>query len=414
MRERVVITGISCISPFGIGPSRLYDALAAGQCGVAPIATFDTTDCRSHAAAAVTGFDPVTFIPPMKLRRMDAVSRLALSCAKLLAEDGVTAMDGDGADATGVALGTWTAGLDSLTEYLDALVAHGPMGVPAILFSSTISNAPASLCAIEFGLHGPNVTFNQREVSSLAAIAFSVGAVRSGRTAAMVTGGADCLEETFFKVYDRFRVLSPTRAADDDMHDAVESARPFDRRRNGFVLGEGAYLLLVESASVAASRGAREYGEILGVGATSSPAALNAWPADSAGVARAMRLALEDAALSCDDVSAVIAAANGAPELDRTEADAIRDVFAERAVPVCSIKGAIGECGAAGAAAIIAILMSASKGCLPPTAGFAESDPACPVAVTGHPRPMKGQVLLINGVAAGGTHYCLAIRIGPS
>src|SRR6185436_11798808 len=162
--------------------------------------------------------------------------RLALASTKLLLDDaGLAASD---LFNVGIALGTYTAGLDSLVEYLGGLTDHGPMGVPAILFSNTVSNAPASLCAIEHTLHGPNVTFNQREASSLSALLFSVGAIRDGRAPAMVSGGADGIEETFFKVHDRFRSLSPMRRFDP----ADECARPFDRCRSGFTLGEGGFL----------------------------------------------------------------------------------------------------------------------------------------------------------------------------
>src|SRR5207244_3056327 len=177
-------------------------------------------------------FDPAAFIPPMKLRRVDAVSRVALACARLLFDDAGCAPGSGGSDDIGIALGTFTAGLDSVVEYMVGLTEHGPTGVPAILFSNTVSNAPASLCAIEFGTRGPNVTFNQREASSLAAIVFSVGAIRDGRIATMVSGGADCVEETFFKVHDRFRALSPMRQRG-KARVANEAARPFDLPHNG-------------------------------------------------------------------------------------------------------------------------------------------------------------------------------------
>ena len=205
MRERVAVTGISAISSFGIGHRPLVEALLAGCCGVAPVASFDTAACHSHRAAVVQGFDPASFIPPLKLRRIDSVGRLALACTRLLFADAGVATGLEGCDETGVALGTFTAGLDSTVEYLQGLTDQGPTGVPALLFSNTVSNAPASLCAIEFGLRGPNVTFNQREASSFAALIYSVGAIRDGRVRAMLTGGADRLEETFFKVHDRFR-----------------------------------------------------------------------------------------------------------------------------------------------------------------------------------------------------------------
>lgn len=408
MSERAVITAIGCISSFGLGHRAFVDAIGSGRSGIAPIDRFDTTTCRSHCGATIRGFDPAAFISPLKLRRVDAAGRLALGCARLLLDDAGLMPSASGRDDMGIALGTSTAGLDSLVEYLDGLTSHGPTGVPAILFSNTVSNAPASLCAIEFGLRGPNVTFNQREASGIAALAFSVGAIRQGRTAAMVTGGADIIEETFFKVHDRFRALSPMRG--ERRAGAAEAARPFDRHRNGSILGEGAFLIVVESAAAAAARGARVYGEILGVGATASKAPPNGWPADSAGLVSAMRLALSDGGLVPDDIAAVVGTANGSPELDRLEADAIMETFGGRPIPVASVKGAIGESGAAGAAGLVAGLLSIAGGAVVPTVGFEAADPALAVLVSRGPQPVRGHTFLVNSVASGGTSYSLAVR----
>jgi 3-oxoacyl-(acyl-carrier-protein) synthase len=406
MPHGVAITGLGCISSFGIGHAALVNAIAAGRTGIAPIARFDTSSCRSHCAAALNGFDPAAFIPPLKLRRVDAVGRIALACARLAFDDAGCRPDASGRDDVGIALGTFTAGLDSLVEYLDALTRQGPQGVPAILFSNTVSNAPASLAAIEHGLRGPNVTFNQREASSLGAIAFSVGAIRQGRAAAMLTGGCDAIEETFFKVYDRFRALSPMRGR----RDGAEMARPFDRARNGPSLGEGGFLLLAESRAAADARGARVYGEVLGVGATATPAALNGWPKSSAGLASAMRLALADAQIDAADVAAIVGAASGSPVLDRLEAEAVTAVFGRREVPMLSIKGAIGESSAAGAAGLVTGLLTMATGSLPPTAGLLELDPALGIHASPLPQAAAGRTFLVNSVASGGTQYSVVAR----
>ena len=413
MRERAVISGIGCISCFGLGHQAFIDAVKSGASGIAPVTTFDTAPCHSHCASTIQGFDPALFIPPIKLRRIDSAGRVALACARLLVDDAAYEPGGRVSGDAGIALGTFSAGLDSTVEYLAGLTDHGPTGVPAILFSNTVSNAPASLCAIEFGLHGPNVTFNQREASSLAALAFSVGAIRDARTTAMVSGGVDCVEETFFKVHDRFRALSPMRrrGPEDSGRVIQEASRPFDRRRNGPILGEGGFLLLIESASAAEQRRARVYGEIVGVGAGASSAPLNAWPADPSGLVRAMKLALSDGKLGPDEIAAVMATANGSPHLDRLEAEAIGEVFGARAIPVASVKGAVGESGAAGAASLIAGLLSLSDGVVVPTTGFEQADPACSVAVSVSRQPISGSIFLVNSVASGGTHYSLAIRV---
>lgn len=409
MPRRVAITGIGCVSCFGLGRETFIDAILSGKSGVAPITRFSTADCRSHLAATIRDFDPSAFISPLKLRRVDAVGRMALACTRLLLDDGGCRPDAGGRDDLGIALGTTTAGLDSLVEYLGGLIDHGPTGVPAILFSNTVSNAPASLCAIEYRLRGPNVTFTQREASSLSALAYSVGAIRQGRTTAMVTGGADCVEETYFKVFDHFGAPSPGRRRSD----GIEAARPFDRDRNGFVLGEGAFLLLLEEASAASARGVRVYGEVLGVGASASPTRLNDWPASANGLVDAIQAALFDAKLRPDEIAAVIGTANGSLALDRLEAHAVTKVFGD-STPLASIKGAIGESGAAGAAGIIAGLLSLADCTLVPTSGLANLDPALSLNSSGHSRLVDGTTFLVNSVASGGTNYSVVVRACPA
>jgi 3-oxoacyl-(acyl-carrier-protein) synthase len=220
----------------------------------------------------------------------------------------------------------------------------------------------------------------------------------------MLTGGADRIEEMFFKVHDRFHALSPMRAGSD------EAARPFDRRRNGFVFGEGGFNVLVESETAARERSARIYGKILGLGMTASRTELNQWPADPAGLTRAMHLALADANLSPDRIDAVYATANGSPHLDALEATALSTVFGDRRVPIASVKGAIGENGSGGAASLVAGLLTLAQGVIVPTVGFAESDPASVVNVSSTARPSDGDTFLVNSVASGGTNYSLVVR----
>jgi 3-oxoacyl-[acyl-carrier-protein] synthase II len=405
MRERVFITGIGCISSFGLGVQPFMDALFAGRTGIVPVQTFDTSRCRAHRAALVQDFDPAASIPPLKLRRMDDVSRLALVSAKATFEDaGWPVGEGQSHDRVGIAFGTYTAGLDSMVEYLRGLIKNGPAGVPALLFSNTVSNAPASLCAIELGLRGPNVTFNQREASGLSALAYAAAAVADARADAMLTGAGDKIVETFFKAHDLFHALSPRRSSE------PEIARPFDRRRNGYVLGEGCFTLLLESERSAAARNVRVYGEVVGIGATGSRAGINEWPADPAGLCRAMTDACSQARVAAHDAVAVFGAADGSPDLDRMESTAINTAWGGRRIPVVSLKGAIGESSSGGIASIVAGLVGIAAGRLPPTVGWAEHDALCDVEVSAAARDCPAGVFLVNSVASGGANYSVAIR----
>jgi 3-oxoacyl-[acyl-carrier-protein] synthase II len=400
MRDNVVITGAGCISSLGIGVETFADELLAGRTGIAPITTFSTEGCRSHAAALVRDFQPSRYIEPMKLRRFDEVGRLALATCRLAIED---ARLPTGSDAVGMVMGTATSGLHSTVAHVHRLMTEGPASVPALGFSNTIGNAAASLCSIEFGLHGPNVTIGQKQASALAAIAFASAGLWQGRAAAFICGGVDDIEEQFFRVHDRLGVLSPVDGLE-------EASRPLDARRNGFVLGTGGHLVVLETSSAAARRGAAVYGEVLGVGASSNDCPLNGWPTEPCGIVRAMTAALTQGGVTADDVTVVFASANSTPALDRAEALAIQQVFGARRVPVVSIKGAVGEFGAVGAASLMAALLCLRRGTLPPTVGFAQPDPGCPVDVSASARPSDGRLALINATADGGAQFSLLVR----
>ncbi len=406
MVERVAITGLGLLSSLGRDPTSFVDALLAGTSGISEITAFDTRACRSHRAGKLRDFDPTEFIDPNKLRRIDEVGRLAVSSGKLALADAGVETNGVAASEIGIVIGTYTAGLDSTVDFLSGLVRGGPADVSPLLFSNTVGNAPASLCALEFGLKGGNVTVTNREASSLAAIAYSVNLLRHRRASALITGGVDHVEANFFRIHDRFHVLSPVDRGE-------EAARPFDRFRNGFVLGEGAFALLVEEWSRATNRGARIYAEILGVGGTSSPTGINRWP-EEPHLSRAMQLALSDAGCTAKNIAAVFASANGTVPLDRAEAEAIGAVFGERAVPVVSIKGALGESGASGAAATAAAILSLGRNRIPPTAGLREVAPDCPVDASGESRCTSGRVALVNSFASGGANYSVVLRVERS
>ncbi|MPZ17262.1 MAG: hypothetical protein GEV06_05035 [Luteitalea sp.] len=407
MQRPACITGIGVLSALGCSPHAFREALLGGRTGIGPITTFDTSGCQSKLGAPLKDFDATRWLSPLKLRRMDETGRLAVVATREALDDGGCRIGEGGDDRLGVVLGTYTAGGPATSEFLAALLRGGPTGVPALLFSSTVGNAPASLAALEYKLRGPNSTISQKECSGLAAIATAVDLLAEGRARAVVTGGVDALFAVFFQVHDRFGVLAKSDG------DVPERSQPFDRWRNGFVLGEGGFGLLLEEAESARARGARVYGAVLGVGASSAVSGINAWPSDPRALARTMRLALEEAGVDPADIAAIYASANSTVVLDRAEAEAIALVFGPRDVLVTAIKGAIGEFGASGAAACAAALLCGEAGLVSPTAGLTEQDPACahlriPTAAV----PLAGRFVLVNSFASGGATYSVVLRVG--
>jgi len=371
------------------------------------VSTFDTSTARAHVAGIIDGFDPAAFIPPGKLRRIDRIGQLAVACCRLALED-ANLLGGSWVDRTeiGVALGSATAGIHTLVEYLDRLQMEGPPGASALDFSNTVGNAAASLCGIEFGLRGINVTIGQKEASALSAMTHAASVLRAGRARGIVTGGVDDFEQLFFLVYDRFGALATDTGEG-------EASRPFDRRRNGFVLGCGAFLVVLEVPSSAAARGVEPLAFLGGFAATSSDCGMHDWPSDPSQLIRCMREALEHANVNPRDVAVVFASANSSIALDSVEAAALAALFGPSGVPVVAIKGALGECGASAAGAFVAAILSLRRRTIPPTVGFEAGDPACPVDVANAPRPIdveKPLVALINSFASGGANVSIVVK----
>ncbi len=406
MRGRVVITGIGCVASLGCSREQFTRALLAGEQGIRPITEFDVTGLRATHAARIRDFDPTKYLPAMKMRRIDAVGRVAIAATRDALDHAGISHRAEGYDDIGVVLGSYSAGVHATGEYLESFMKGGPTGAPALLFSSTVGNAPASHCGLEYGLRGPNTTLMHKEASGLSAIAFGTHLLRRGKAGAMVAGGADDIYVHFYRAHDWFGVMAPSNSH-------PPTTAPFDAARNGFVMGEGGFMLVLEDAARCEARGGARYAEILGVGTSSESLPINAWPTNEAALVRSIRRALEDAALHPDDVDVVFASANGTRLLDRCEATALRTVFGGRPVPVTSIKGALGEFAASGAASLAAALLCGCgvDGRIPSVAGLHHLADDCPVTVVRTPMPLPGPTILINSFASGGTNFSVIVRL---
>jgi 3-oxoacyl-[acyl-carrier-protein] synthase II len=402
--EPLHITGVGVVSAFGDSRERFRDALLAGESGIRRDERFAALGCRSTLAAKVDGFDAAKWISPMKLRRMDATGPFALVAVRQAMDEARYPATEAGDDRAGVVFGTYSAGGQATEGYLAALFRSGPTGAPALMFNSTVSNAATGLTGLEFKLRGPNATISQKEGSGLAAVATAVDLLRAGRADAIAAGGVDAAYEIFFRTHDRFGVMNRSEVFD-------ESAAPFSRARAGFVMGEGGFALWLERGTSWRTRGARSYGEVLGVGASSAAVRLNAWPDRHQPLVRTMRLALDDAGLAPSDVDVVFAAANASPVLDAVEAAALSELFAGSSPVITSIKGALGESGAAGAAACVAAVACGAVGCVPPVAGLRVLDPAAAGLNIARSATPAGPVVLLNSVASGGGLYSAVLRI---
>jgi 3-oxoacyl-(acyl-carrier-protein) synthase len=400
---RVAITGLGCVSSLGGSSSAFAERLLAGAHGFRPLTELAHLALRTPVGARITGFDPAGIIAPLKLRRIDEVGRVTIGAAvEALAAAGLPRRP-EGYDDVGVALGSFTAGVHASAEYLETYLRQGAGAAPAILFSNTVGNAPASICALELGLRGPNATLTQKEASGLAAVEFAARMVRRGRAPAVLAGGADVLEAVFYRVHDWFGVMAP----------GEEPCRPYDAGRSGFLMGEGAFMFVLEDAARAADRGAAILGYVAGTATTGELAGFNEWPSRPEPLVRVMTDAIARAGVDSSAIGVVYGAANGSQALDAVEAAALRTVFGDRAVPVVAVKGALGESGAAGTAALAAALLLGRRGQAPPTVGLRARGPDTPAGASPAAQPVDGPWALVLSVGSGGNLVAAVVEVGP-
>jgi 3-oxoacyl-[acyl-carrier-protein] synthase II len=399
-----VISGLGVVSPFGASTSALAQGLMSGRTAVAPVTAFDVEGCRAKCSAAVTRFDATEWISPMKLRRYDTTSQYALAIARQALDAAGLPYGETPDDSIGVVLGTYTAGGGPTEDFLQGLFTNGPLGVPVLIFNATVGNIAASVVGLELKLRGPNVTVSQKEISGVLALGHAADLLRGGHARALVAGAVDALYPMFYRVHDRFHALAYDNGR-------PEGSRPFDESRNGFVLGEGGFAMTLELEDAATERGAAVLAHVLAVEGGSATTGLNQWPASPGPIARVMRCALDVAGIRADEIDVVYASANSSKGLDEVEADALTDVFGGCRARVTSVKGAIGESSAAGAAAVVAAIVCGREGVVPPIAGLENGLAASRGLRLVRDRERAGPLALINSVASGGALAAAVIRV---
>jgi len=392
--SRVAITGIGIVAPGAIGIESFRSLLDAGTSAVAPVERFDTEGLSAHNAALVNDFKARDYIPAMKLRRMNTLSRYAVSATRLAIDDAGVPLPND----AGVALGTAFGPVQTSVDYMQEYVAKGAALAPPQLFAESVANAPGSHIAIEHDLRGFNVTITQRESSLLAAAMFASGQIVKGTVPSAIIGGVEEVNEMVFAVLDRVGALAHAEG------ELPEAVRPFDRRRNGMSIGEGSAIFVAEAEP------AREpYGWIAGFGiARDTTASISDWGTDDAQVVAAMQAAIDDAGIAVSDVDAIYASANGTKRGDRLEIRAIQRMFGDD-VPVVATKGYFGEYAAGGGLQFAAALLAMRDQTLHASFGFGEADPEMRFVPVRELRPAKLRNILVNSISAGGGIVCAVI-----
>jgi 3-oxoacyl-[acyl-carrier-protein] synthase II len=407
--RRVVITGVGAVTPIGTSAEGLWSGLEARSSAVREISRFDPSPFRSHIAAEIPDFRPQDHLDAKRAKRLDRFSQLAVTSARLaLADAGLDAAREDG-DRVGAMMGSALGGVAYAEAQVPKYLAEGPRGLDAGLALAVFAGAASCNIAIEFGFTGPNATNAMSCASGTIAVGEGFHVIRDGRADVMLAGGAEApLAPLTFAAFSNIRAMSTRN--DDPAH----ASRPFDVGRDGFVMGEGAAVLVLEERSRAVARGARIYAEVVGHAYTNDAYHMTAPRPDGRQAARAMRLALADGDVEPADVGYINAHGSSTPLNDATETTAIKQVFGDHAyrLTVSGTKGYYGHAlGASGAIEAAICALALARGWLPPTLNLEQPDPACDLdCLPGTGRAARPGAVVSNSFGFGGINASLVLR----
>ncbi|HEY64134.1 MAG TPA: beta-ketoacyl-ACP synthase II [Caldilineae bacterium] len=406
-RPRVVVTGLGAVTPVGLTAPETWEALVAGRSGVGPVTQFDATVYPTHFGAEVKGFDPTRHIPRAEARRMARCSQFSVVAAgEALADARLDTLPDNGFRA-GVVIGTGLGGF----EFYEGLLRkqpNSPMRVRPMTATGGLPNMPAFHISQYYGARGPNDTVVTACAAGTQAIGVGVEWIREGRADIVIAGGVEALIcETFYAGFSAMRALSTRN------DDPQRASRPFDAQRDGFVIGEGCGILILERLEHALARGARIYAEVVGHAASADAYHVAQPDPDGTGAINAMTWALEDAGLPPEAIDYINAHGTSTPLNDAIETKAIRRVFGAHAdrLAVSSTKSMIGHCfGGAGAIEAVATVYTVYHDVIHPTINYEFPDPECDLDyVPNEARRARVRAALSNSFGLGGQNACLVI-----
>jgi len=371
--KKVVITGIGIVSPVGIGKDEYWNSLVQGKTGFRPVSLFDTSALKVHSAGEISDFDPVPLLGKKGLRTLDRSTQLINAAAKLALDDSGLEITDENTHNAGVSVGATFGSLHSIAEFDRQGLVEGPRYVNPSYFPNTVLNSPASQVSIRFKIRGFNTTISTGFCAGLDAVSYAADFIRLGRADIVLAGGVEELcEETFLGFYN-LGCLSGIDGSE-------PVCCPFDVRRKGIILSEGAAVLVLEDEARARERGAEIYATVLGYSNSFDYESAIDFSHNGKGLGNAIKNALKEASLGPEEIDYIASCANATRGLDRMETSVVKDVFGKYAydIPVSSIKSMIGETfSASGALSLAASTGCLHRGFIPPTVNYKEQDPEC-------------------------------------
>jgi 3-oxoacyl-[acyl-carrier-protein] synthase II len=406
--RRVVVTGLGLITPLGTGVDKAWKALCDGKSGIVRITRFDPTGHACQLAGEVKDFDPACFIEKKDIKKMDTFIHFAVGASQMAVDDAGLKVTKENADRVGVYIGAGIGGLPGIEHYHSILQQKGPDRVSPFFIPMVIINLASGQVAIRLGARGPNSCAVTACATGNNCIGDAFRIIQRGEADVMLAGGTEAaLTPLCVAGFAAARALSRRNG------DPARASRPFDRDRDGFVLGEGAGVLVLEELETARRRGARIYCELVGYAMNSDAYHITAPPDDGEGAVRCMELAIKDAGVSKDEIGYINAHATSTMA-DAIETQAIKKVFGDRAyrIPISSTKSMTGHLlGAAGGVEAVFSVLAMHRSVVPPTINLEHPDPACDLDyVPGQSREATVRVALSNSFGFGGVNACLLFK----
>jgi 3-oxoacyl-[acyl-carrier-protein] synthase II len=399
-KRRFVITGLGVIAPNGIGKDEFWNALKTGKSGIKPIKRFDTSEFKCKLAGEVHDFEPALYLGSTGLRSLERTSRLLCSAAKMAIDDASLIIDYKNTDDIGVCTGTTLSNLWNFAEFEKGAIIDGPRFTDASLFPGSVMNAASSQVSIRFNIQGFNTTISTGYSSSIDALKYAIDFIKLRRIKAVLVGGVESMSLMNYSGFYRLGFFAGIRGE--------EISCPFDKRRNGIILGEGASVVIIEDEESAHERGAKIYAEVNGIGNYFDAYRTGKYDPDAKGLKASIKAGIKNSELGISDIDYISASANSVSDQDRLETKAIKDVFGGYAynIPVSSIKSMIGETFSAGGLfQIAAAIGSMYHGFIPPTMNYDVKDDDCDLDyVANKSRITRINNVLINNYGPGGSN----------
>jgi 3-oxoacyl-[acyl-carrier-protein] synthase II len=408
-KRRVVVTGVGMVTPLGIGVEKSWKNLLAGKSGIRRITHFDSSQFPTQIAGEVEGFNPEDYIQIKEIKKMDRFIQFAIAATQLALDDSGLKITESNAEKIGVIVGSGIGGLSSIEQYHSVLLEKGPRKLTPFFIPMLIINLASGQISIKFGAKGPNLAVATACATGSHAIGDAFKIIQRGDADAMIAGGAEAVIIPLG--VGGFNAMKALSTRNDEPEKA---SRPFDIERDGFVMGEGAGIVILESFESAVTRGAKIYAEIIGYGATADAYHITAPSPGGEGAARCMKMTLHDAGVNPTEVNYINAHGTSTKFGDEIETSAIKIVFGEYAykIAVSSTKSMTGHLlGAAGGVEAIITILSIYDDIVPPTINLDNPDPECDLDYAPHKsRKMSVHYALTNSFGFGGTNACLLFK----